>query len=161
MGEDGYEGASTRDMASRAGVTVAALYYHFPSKHDLLREFLDDAYDIILARLRRRLADADPDPASQLDEAVGTLIASNLHDEFAQLASNVALREYTRLAPPQRAAIDAKRMEVLDIVEQVVVAGVTAGAFTADAPHETARGSWRCVRRWSNRSRRCSGRWTR
>lgn len=139
MGEDGYEGASTRDMAARAGVSVAALYYHFPSKHDLLREFLDDAYDIIVARLRRRLADADPDPASQLDEAVGTLIASNLHDEFAQLASNVALREYTRLAPPQRAAIDAKRMEVLDVVEQVVVAGVAAGVFTTGTPHETAR----------------------
>ena len=31
MGEDGYEGASIRDMAARSGVTVAAIYYHFPS----------------------------------------------------------------------------------------------------------------------------------
>ena len=109
----------------------------------------------------RRLADADPDPAAQLDEAVGTLIASNLHDEFAQLASNVALREYTRLAPPQRAAIDAKRMEVLDIVEQVVVAGVAPAS--SRPTHRTRRParSWRCARRWSNRSRRCSGRWPR
>ncbi|MEZ5255873.1 MAG: helix-turn-helix domain-containing protein [Ilumatobacteraceae bacterium] len=37
MGEQGYEGASTRDMAAAAGVSVAALYHHFPSKHDLLR----------------------------------------------------------------------------------------------------------------------------
>ena len=37
MGEDGYEGASMRDIAARAGVSVAALYYHFPSKQDLLR----------------------------------------------------------------------------------------------------------------------------
>ena len=36
MGEVGYESASVRDMAARAGVSVAALYYHFPSKHDLL-----------------------------------------------------------------------------------------------------------------------------
>ena len=41
MGEVGYEAASVRDMAARAGVSVAALYYHFPSKADLLREFLD------------------------------------------------------------------------------------------------------------------------
>ena len=41
MGEVGYEGASMRDMAARAGVSVAALYYHFASKLDLLREFLD------------------------------------------------------------------------------------------------------------------------
>ena len=55
MGEDGYEGASVRSMAARAGVSVAALYYHFPSKHDLLREFLDEAWDVTLARIDRRL----------------------------------------------------------------------------------------------------------
>src|SRR5947208_14016702 len=100
MGEDGYEGASMRDMAARAGVSVAALYYHFPSKLDLLREFLDEAYDVTLARLDRRLAAADPTPVARLDEIVGTLIASHLHDEWAQLASHVAFREYTRLHPP-------------------------------------------------------------
>ena len=86
MGEDGYEGASMRDIAARAGVSVAALYYHFPSKQDLLREFLDEAYDVILTRLDRRLAAAGPDAAARLDEAVGTLIASHLHDGFARLA---------------------------------------------------------------------------
>lgn len=55
MGEDGYEGASIRDMAARANVSVAALYYHFPSKLDLLREFLDEAHEVILTRLDRRL----------------------------------------------------------------------------------------------------------
>src|SRR5437764_4490740 len=91
MGEDGYEGASMRDMAARAGVSVAALYYHFPSKLDLLREFLDEAYDITLARVDRRLgALAEPTPEARLDEVVATLIASHLHDEWAQLAANVA-----------------------------------------------------------------------
>src|SRR5436853_3792514 len=90
MGEDGYEGASMRDMAARAGVSVAALYYHFPSKLDLLAEFLDEAYDVILARLDRRLADAGDDAAKRLDELVATLIASHLHDEWARLASHVA-----------------------------------------------------------------------
>src|SRR3954452_14631603 len=97
MGEDGYEGASIRDMAARAGVSVAALYYHFPSKLDLLREFLDEAYDVTLARLDRRLEAAEPTALARLDEIVGTLIAGHLHDEWAQLASNVAFREYTRL----------------------------------------------------------------
>ncbi|MBV9953181.1 MAG: helix-turn-helix transcriptional regulator, partial [Acidimicrobiia bacterium] len=35
MGEHGYEGTSTRSIAEAAGVSVAALYYHFPSKLDL------------------------------------------------------------------------------------------------------------------------------
>jgi AcrR family transcriptional regulator len=133
MGEDGYEGASMRDMAARAGVSVAALYYHFPSKHELLREFLDEAYDITLARIDRRRARVAPDPASQLDSIVSTLIWSHLHDEFAQLASNVAFREYTRLNPPDRAAVEVKRKALLDLVE-----GVCAD-LGASEPRESAR----------------------
>jgi len=139
MGEVGYEGASMRDMAARAGVSVAALYYHFASKLDLLREFLDEAYDVTLARIDRRLAAAEPTPVARLDEIVGTLIASHLHDEFAQLASNVAFREYTRLNPPERRAIDEKRHRLLQLVEDVIRDGVAAGDFATEEPREAAR----------------------
>jgi AcrR family transcriptional regulator len=138
MGEDGYEGASMRDIAARAGVSVAALYYHFPSKQDLLREFLDEAYDVILARLDRRLAAAGPDPATRLDEVVGTLIASHLHDDFARLAANVAFREHTRLNSPERTSIDAKRRRLLEVVEEVIASGVSEGAFTVVETREAA-----------------------
>jgi len=135
MGEDGYEGSSTRVMAARAGVTVAALYHHFPSKLDLLREFLDEAHEITIARVERRLAALDdPTPEARLDEAVATLIATHLHDEFARRASNVALREYTRLAPVDRAAIDAKRSLLL-----AVFAALVADFPEVADPHETAR----------------------
>jgi AcrR family transcriptional regulator len=138
MGEDGYEGASMRDIAARAGVSVAALYYHFPSKQDLLREFLDEAYDVMLARLDRRLAAALPTPEGRLDEVVATLIASRLHDGFARRAANVAFREYTRLNSPERASIDAKRRRLLEVVEDVVDEGVETGAFTVATPLEAA-----------------------
>ena len=138
MGEDGYEGASIRDMASRAGVSVAALYYHFPSKHDLLREFLDEAYDVILARIERRIA-ALTNPVDRLKEVVGTLIWSNLHDGFAQSAAAVVSSEYTRLNPPDRAAIEVKRKALLDLVEGVVRDGVKAKKFKTTEPREAAR----------------------
>ena len=138
MGEDGYEGASMRDIAARAGVSVAALYYHFPSKQDLLREFLDEAYDVILARLDRRLAAASPAPVARLDEVVSTLIAARLHNGFARLAANVAFREYTRLNPPERASIETKRRHLLEVVEEILNDGVDAGAFTVTAPREAA-----------------------
>ncbi len=137
MGRDGYEGSSTRDMAARAGVTVAALYHHFPSKLDLLREFLDEAHEITLARIERRLAalpdGAAADPAARLDEAVATLIATHLHDDFAQRASNVALREHPRLGAADRAVIDAKRARLLDLFETLVA------ATGVGEPRETAR----------------------
>lgn len=139
MGEDGYEGASMRDMAARAGVSVAALYYHFPSKHDLLHEFLEEAYGVVIARLERRLADVGPSSHRQLDTWVATLIWSYLHDEFAQMAANVALREHGRLAPVQRAAVDAQRDRLLCVGESVVRAGVEAGEFEVADPREVAR----------------------
>ena len=133
MGEDGYEGSSIRDMAARAGVSVAALYYHFPSKLELLREFLDEAHEVTLARIDRRLAAAPQEPLAQLDELVATLIWTHLHDDFARLASNVALREYTRLHPPERKAIDEKRQRLLFLVSSIV------GDIGCDEPVETAR----------------------
>jgi AcrR family transcriptional regulator len=138
MGEDGYEGASTRDMAARAGVSVAALYHHFPSKLGLLREFLDEAYDITLARIERRL-DGIEGPVERLREAVGTLIWSQLHDEWAQRAARVAYREYTRLPSPERAAIEVRRKEMLDLFEGIVVEGVESGDLATDEPREVAR----------------------
>ena len=140
MGEDGYDGASIRDMAARAGVSVAALYYHFPSKLDLLHEFLDESYDVVLARVERRLDElVDPTPVRRLDEVVATLIASVLHDEFARLAANVAWREYNRLPPLRYRTVAAKRARLLDVVESVVVAGVGSGDFAVDEPREAAR----------------------
>ena len=140
MGEDGYDGASIRDMAARAGVSVAALYYHFPSKLDLLHEFLDESYDVVLARVERRLDElVDPTAVRRLDEVVATLIASVLHDEFARLAANVAWREYNRLPPLRYRTVAAKRARLLDVVESVVVAGVGSGDFAVDEPREAAR----------------------
>lgn len=138
MGEDGYEGASIRDIATCAGVSVAALYYHFPSKHDLLLEFVNEALDITLARIERRVA-RHAQPVAQLEEIVGTIIWSNLHDGFARSAAYVVSSEYTRLNPPDRAAIEVKRKALLDLVEGVVRDGVAKKKFKTDEPREAAR----------------------
>ena len=134
MGEVGYESASVRDMAARAGVSVAALYYHFPSKHDLLREFLEEAWEVSLARNDRRLRVAGDDPFARLDCLVGTIVATQIHDDFAKLASNVALRDFARLDPPERAVIEAKLARMREVVARELADGVAAGAFSIAEP---------------------------
>jgi AcrR family transcriptional regulator len=138
MAEEGFEGASTRDMAARAGVSVAALYHHFPSKLGLLQEFLDEAYDVTLARIERRL-DGVEGAVDRLENVVATLAWTHLHDDFARRASIVAVREYTRLDIPERAAIEVKRKALLDLVESIVKDGVRSGDFHTPDPRETAR----------------------
>ncbi len=51
----GYTGTSIADIARELGTTTAALYYHFPSKADILRALLADpmaAYTRLLDGLR-------------------------------------------------------------------------------------------------------------
>src|ERR1700745_1982159 len=53
----GYTGTSIADIARELGTTTAALYYHFPSKADILRGLLAEplvAYNRILGSLRSR-----------------------------------------------------------------------------------------------------------
>lgn len=138
MGDRGFDGTSTRDIAAAAGVSVAALYYHFPSKLDLLREFLHDAHDIVLARLERAVGQ-EGTARERLDAAVQTLIWSNLHDDFAMKASRVAWREHGRLDEPDRRAIADKRQRMVDLIAQVVRDGVDAGEFATDEPKAVAR----------------------
>jgi AcrR family transcriptional regulator len=139
MGERGYDGTSTRDIAAAADVSVAALYYHFPSKLDLLREFLHEAHDVVLVRLARDIDAAPGAPRARLDAAVATLLWSNLHDGWAQQAARVAWREHGRLDEPDRRKIAAKREQMVDLVEQVLRDGVEDRTFTTAEPREVAR----------------------
>ena len=139
MGEHGYEGTSTRDIASAAGVSVAALYYHFPSKLDLLREFLHEAHDVVLGRVGREIDAAGPTARDKLDAAVEALVWSNIHDNWARLASLVAWREHGRLALPDQRLIAKKRLQLVELIQGVLEEGVAAGEFSTAEPREVAR----------------------
>ncbi len=56
----GFDGASTREIAQRAGVALAALPYHFKTKDALWRAAADDLF----ARLRARFPPGDDDLAT-------------------------------------------------------------------------------------------------
>jgi AcrR family transcriptional regulator len=139
MAEDGYEGTSTRDIASALGVSVAALYYHFPSKQDLLSEFLHEAHDVVHARLVRALDEAGSDPRVRLDTAVSTLLWSNLHDDWARKAALVAWREHGRLDEPDRKLIAKKIEQMVDLIEGVIADGAADGVFRTTEPRDVAR----------------------
>ncbi|OQW58449.1 MAG: hypothetical protein A4S14_07370 [Proteobacteria bacterium SG_bin9] len=51
--EQGLEPVSIDMVAAAAGLTKRALYYHFPTKHDLVLAYLDAAGDIALVLLKK------------------------------------------------------------------------------------------------------------
>ena len=66
FGRQGYEGTSIRNIADRMGMTKAAIYYHFPSKENLLADILTPA----MTRVGQVLATADPVSTSEQRRAL-------------------------------------------------------------------------------------------
>jgi len=56
FGEIGYDGVSVRDIAERAGVNKALVFYHFGSKDELFARILDRYYTEHQAALERAFA---------------------------------------------------------------------------------------------------------
>jgi AcrR family transcriptional regulator len=68
---DGYEGATTRQIAAAADVNIATLAYHFGGKEGLYRAVLDRMYARMLSvALPAPLA---PDPRARIRQVVGVL----------------------------------------------------------------------------------------
>jgi AcrR family transcriptional regulator len=119
---EGYHGASTTDIAHRAGISQPYIYALFENKHDL---FLA-AYREVVERIRTRLvaaAEGGADPEARMramSEAYLGLIG-NSADVLCQLqayaaAGNPALRgpirdEFVRLFESVREAADVSREE--------------------------------------------------
>ncbi len=53
----GFGGASTRDIAARAGVNISSLHYHWASKEALYVAVFHDAFDRLTALLQRTIAE--------------------------------------------------------------------------------------------------------
>lgn len=67
FGDLGFEGASTREIARRAGVALAALPYHFTTKDALWRAAADRIFGKLTSRIGKRLDGLDGvDRATQL-----------------------------------------------------------------------------------------------
>jgi AcrR family transcriptional regulator len=126
----GYDVTTMRAIADRVGITSGALYWHFPSKADILFAFLEQSVTEAFAEIEKatqfqtpteqlrylvtthvRLQLAEP----ELSRAYGTLHGMN------QLAS--------RLPAIQLQQHNAVQRRWLDFVRRILDAGIAAGEF--------------------------------
>src|SRR5919206_179985 len=70
FGERGFSGASTREIAARAGVTQPLVHYHFATKDALWRAAVDELF----AALRSGVDPFDPDVVAAHADMVVTLL---------------------------------------------------------------------------------------
>ncbi|TCO44870.1 TetR family transcriptional regulator [Kribbella antiqua] len=125
--ERGYQATTTRDIASRAGMSPAALYVHYPSKERLLFEISLYGHNAALEVLRS--ADGGPSPADRLRGMISAFTA--WHAEHHTIA-RVVQYELAALSPEHLTEVAAIRRAISAQIEQVLADGVQDGSFAVD-----------------------------
>jgi AcrR family transcriptional regulator len=130
----GFHATTTRDIASRAGLSPAGVYVHFASKEDLLfqlsREGHEAARDMLVAA-----AGAAPSPTGALRAIMR--VFSQWHAEHFRVA-RIVQYEFQNLTPEHREAVLGLRKEIDSVVRDVLTQGVAAGEFTVTDVRDTA-----------------------
>ncbi|GAA4408101.1 TetR/AcrR family transcriptional regulator [Fodinibacter luteus] len=129
--ERGFHATTTRDIASRAGLSPAGVYVHFASKEVLLFELSrrghERARDLLVAATA-----AAPTPTEALRAIVGGF--SRWHAEHYGLGRIVQF-EFRHLSAEHRDAVLGLRKEIDEVVADVLRDGVSTGEFeVADVP---------------------------
>ena len=130
----GFHATTTRDIASRAGLSPAGVYVHFASKEVLLFELSRRGHararDLLLAATQ-----ASPTPTDALRAIVGGF--SRWHAEHYELGRIVQF-EFRHLSPEHRDEVLTLRKEIDQVVAGVLREGVASGEFEVDDVPTTA-----------------------
>ena len=133
--ERGYHATTTRDIATRVGMSPAALYVHFPSKVALLVQISRHGHEAAAELVDRSIA-AAPDPVTGLREAVADFAAWHArHHRMARIVQN----ELFALPEGDRAEVIRLRRRIERRVEEQLAAGVAAGLMTVPDVRGVAR----------------------
>ncbi|WP_328394126.1 TetR family transcriptional regulator [Nocardia sp. NBC_00416] len=133
--ELGYHGSSIRDIADRAGLSVAGVYHHWPTKQHLLVALLDMTMDDLQGRCRAARTEGDG-PVERLERLVECLALYHAHRRELGF---IGASEMRSLEEPHRARIVAARRNVQHMVEDEVNEGCRRGAMRTPLPREAAR----------------------
>ncbi|MEO6512124.1 MAG: TetR/AcrR family transcriptional regulator [Nocardioides sp.] len=134
--EKGYHGTTTRQLATRSGLSVPGIYHHYPSKQDILFDLMMVIIEELLDRSRRALASSAEDPRSQFDALVESLLRFHM---FRARGAIVSTSELRSLEPENRAAYVARRDEQQRMLDKIILAGVEGQNFTTQYPADASR----------------------
>lgn len=133
--ELGYHGATIRDIAHRADLSVPGLYHHWPTKQHLLVALLDRTMDELLTRAEAARAEGD-DPVQRFALLVECLALFHTHRRELGF---IGASEMRSLDEPDRSRIAALRVGLQRTVDAEVQEAGRRGLFATPLPHEAAR----------------------
>ena len=125
---------STEDVAARAGVGIATVFRHFPTKDALIEATLVRQFDR-LGEQAARLA-GEPDPGRAVRELIGTLIETS----STKLTLISLVGEGGRLPAAVQAATSQVQAAIGGVLARAKDAGVVAGDVTVEEFFVLVRG---------------------
>ncbi len=133
----GYDGASTRQIATDAGVSIATIFFHFSSKEQLFFEILDQRRRRLWDGLQTALTLAGPRWADRLATALTFHIESSCALDAGPIVRPADLR---RLPGALRDGYIAQRDEYEQQFRDLILGGIGAGEFSPVDEKLTAAG---------------------
>lgn len=133
--EHGYGATTTRDIASRAGMSPAAVYVHHATKEDLLFAISEaghiEALDVIEAA-----ADAESSPLDRVRTMVHDF--SRWHAEHSRMG-RVVQYEFGGLTPEHREVVAGYRRRIEQSMRDALADGIDQGVVDVADVRGTAR----------------------
>lgn len=123
--ERGYHATTTRDIASRAGMSPAALYIHYKTKEELLHRISRIGHEKALEILRTA-ARREGSATERLADAVSSFVRWHAR---GRTTARVVQYELDSLGPDARAEILALRRQVDAEVRGIIEEGAASGEF--------------------------------
>lgn len=121
----GFAGATTRDIASRAGMSPAAVYVHYRSKNAMLYEIMRIGHEKVWRDVTEALQDIEG-PAERLRTFTEAFVL--FHIKYHTLA-RVAQYELPALSGEQLRSIGRLRRRFEVLVREMLTDGVSQGIF--------------------------------
>lgn len=134
--EYGYHGASVREIANRRGVSVAALYYHYSSKEDVLADVVVHLVQDVLQAVWQASEDAGDMPAAKLAAAVRTHVLFLIEHRVEGFVANA---EFRYLSGEDRTLAMEMQRRHQRCYAEILEEGTAQGHFDVAASKTTAR----------------------
>lgn len=132
--DKGFHATTTRDIASRAGLSPAGVYVHFASKEELLHALSARGHGQALAVV----TDAAATAGSPVERLAAVMRAfSTWHAEHHAVAS-VVQYEFPHLTPAHRDEVLGLRKQIDEVVRGLLREGRADGSMVVDDVRDTA-----------------------
>lgn len=128
--QKGFHATSMQDIADAVSLQKASLYHHVASKQEILAAILDQALDMLIARMEAVVAQ-DLTPADKVCAALGAYLEAL--SEFPDLAA-VLLLEHRSLEKEYKRNHIPRRDRFEGLWRQLINEGIQAGDFDCADP---------------------------